>query len=305
MNRRILWIIGGIFIASGALLLFSLTRDKADTVVNKRCVRSCTSFELDSPLQQVKVSMRGGKWAVYYHERWFPGDKQKINNFLHDLTALKVYAQAGKTKDVWKSFGLDADVAVSLECHGLKCNEKIFFGKRVAKSPYIFIRKGTLPVTYEADYPSDALFEDSSYWMKLKIFTNTIIPKSVNALVFTGPSRGYEILRIMKNGQNLWKLLAPGGNSVLKNSSVHNLLEYIVNLKAEAPADVPAEAIQPLGQLNIRLSNGETHVVSFFKSRKTDNMLYFTADNSSQLYTGTPAVLTTVFPSYSRVLNTY
>ncbi len=302
MKRSMVMIFILIIFASSALILLFHKRNQPESVIDQQYIDSCRSFAIYSSSQNIKVSKNAGKWYVYYKGRWYPGDEDKIAAFINAMGTLRTYAKAGNTEDVWPSLGVDTVNAVSFKCRGSRSEKEIYFGKNIENTPYIFMREGNRKQTYEADSPPRALFQNVFYWMRLQIYAD-IVPSRINSLTFYRPTAAFGVVRTMVNGKDEWILNKSGRKSVLGRLPVGNLLEQIVNLKAEGVSDISSEGLKVLGRLEISSCQGKNHILSFYQG--SGNRIYVKSRRSVPLYLLSTAAYRSVFPTYVQMLNTY
>ncbi len=302
MKRSMVMKFIGIALTAGALFLLFHNRNQPENVINQKCINSCRSFEIYSSSQNILVSETAGNWSVYYNGKWFPADEDKIAVFINAIGTMKIYAESGSTEDAWPWLGVDTAHAVKLKFSGSACEEEIYFGKKVENSPYIFIRKDNVKQTYEADFPSDALYQNIFYWMRLKVYKD-LNPSRINSLIIYRSEDTFKVLRMIVHGQDEWILEKSDRKTVLKRLAVQNLLEQIVNLTAERLADVSAESMKRIGRLRISLTSGKNYFLSFYND--SENKIYAASDRSSTLYILSAAVFRSIFPTYIKMLNTY
>ena len=303
MKRSMVMIFIIIIFAASALILLFHKRNRPESVIDQQYIDSCRSFTIYSSSQNIKVSRNAGEWSVYYKGQWYPGDEDKIDAFINAIGTLRMYAKAGNTEDVWSSLGVDTVNAVTFKCRGSRSEKEIYFGKNIKNSPYIFIREGNSKHTYEADSPPRALFQNVFYWMRLQIYAD-LVPSRINSLTFYRFAAVFDVVRTMVNGKDVWILKKSDRKSVLEKLSVRNLLEQIVNIKAEGIADISSAGLKLLGRLEISSYQGKNHILSFYKEG-SGNKIYVKSMRSSPLYLLSTAAYRSVFPTYVQMLNTY
>ncbi len=293
-------IIAGIFLS--VFLLF-YNRKTTDPVITGRCSGSCLSLEFHSSFRTTIIKRHENGWLVSYRGEWFPGDKTKISKFIRTIKEMRKYATAGYTDDVWESFGVDPGNALSLVWQGLRCRTKLFFGRRVRDSRYIFMRENNDPKTYEVIFPSPALFAGPFYWMELRVFSHDFIPSSVISLTFYRGSVKYALFRKIENGISRWELFRDGKITFLGNNQIRNYLQNIIALKADGLVLSSDEKVTVQGKLIINLSSGKVYDLVFYKNG--EGRILFKTNRSNYLYTLPKSLYPSLFPSYLTLLNSH